>query len=234
MSTPRSFPWRFAGISLFFLGVGSACSVFSQSRSPLQEHMAFHFAEIGMVQEALIMGDLEAAHEPARAIWLQTDHPDLPRGVDSPVHDLRRSAHRAASATSLPEAAQALGEMGAACSRCHEAADAGPALSVDFPPRGASDVERMRRHDWAAQRMWAGIIGADDAIWMAGAEALADATLVPESCPDCPEVAELAREVHDLGTEARRLGAGEARAGLYGRLITTCSGCHTRVAAADR
>lgn len=226
MSTLRLFPWRPIGAAVAVLVICAACSVFSQSRRPLQEHMAFHFSEIGRVQAALVRGDLEAAREPARAIWLQTDHPDLPRGVDSPVHDLRRSAHRTASATTLEEAARATGEMGAACARCHHAAGTGPALAQEFPPLGTSEVDRMARHRWAADRMWEGIIGDDDQVWLAGAQALTDSPLVPASCPDCAAVQDLARDVHDLGMEARRVDRLQARAGLYGRLLTTCSGCH--------
>lgn len=227
MPTPRLFTWKQPAAILFTVVAAAACGVVSQSRRPLQEHMAFHFGEIAKVRAALIRGDLEAARDPARAIWLQTDHPDLPRGVDSPAHELRRAAHRTAASQTLQEAAQATAEMGAACARCHRAAEGGPGLVPEFPPLGTSATDAMLRHDWGADRMWDGLIGDDDAVWQAGAEALVDAPLVPPGGTDVSTVTALAREVHDLGLEARRTREAPARAGIYGRLITTCSSCHT-------
>jgi cytochrome c553 len=224
VSTLRHIPWKKVGVALAAVAV-AACSTLFESRRPLQSHMAFHSNEIHLVRNAIIDGDLEAVREPARAIWLQSDHPDLPRGVDSPIHDVRRAAHRTAASRTLEEAAEATAEMGSACARCHRAADGGPTLEPQFPPTGTSVAARMLRHQWAADRMWDGLIGDDADVWMAGASALSDAQLVPEGW-EYPELVELARQVHDLGAEGRKLWDINARAGVYGRLLTTCSSCH--------
>lgn len=229
MSPSPGTRWRAVGAGALLLLGGAACSVLNPPQRPLQRHMTFHFAEVAKVREALADGNLEAAREPARAIWLQTDHPDLPRGVDSPVHDLRRSAHRAAAASTLEEAAEATAAMGAACARCHGAAGGGPRLAPAFAPLATSDAERMTRHVWAAERLWEGVVGDDDEVWRAGAMALADAPLVPSDGAGSDQVATMARQVHDLAAEAQRVQSAPARAGLYGRLLTTCSGCHERL-----
>lgn len=229
MSPSPGTGWR-AVAALLLLG-GTACSVLNPPPRPLQRHMAFHFAEIAKVREALAAGNLEAAREPARAIWLQTDHPDLPRGVDSPAHDLRRSAHRAAAASTLEEAAEATAGMGAACARCHGAAGGGPSLEPAFAPLATTEAERMTRHVWAAERLWEGVVGDDDEVWRAGAMALAEAPLVPSQGDGSAEVSGMARQVHDLAAEAQHVEGAPARAGLYARLLTTCSGCHDRLGA---
>jgi cytochrome c553 len=73
------------------------------------------------------------------------------------------------------------------------------------------------------------VVGDDDEVWRAGAVALAEAPLLPSDGAPSSEVAMMARQVHDLAAEAQRVESPTGRAGLYGRLLTTCSRCHEQL-----
>jgi hypothetical protein len=89
----------------------------------------------------------------------------------------------------------------------------------------------MARHHWALDAMWQGLIGPSKEAWIIGAEALAEAPLIPEvlapgqSVPT--EIGQLAARVHTLGNEARDVSDASGIPGqIYGELLTTCETCH--------
>jgi hypothetical protein len=84
----------------------------------------------------------------------------------------------------------------------------------------------MARHRWAADRLWEGLVGGDDAPWQAGLEVLAAA---PLRWPELGERKGLARLLQRLAEQARQRGAtaGPAeRATTYGEMAVTCAACH--------
>ncbi|MGD8322427.1 MAG: hypothetical protein PVJ02_18385 [Gemmatimonadota bacterium] len=192
--------------------------------------MDAHFSEVGAVQAALVAGDLEATREPARWLAEHDQHPDLPQGVNSPMEDLRAFARSVLRAASVADAARCTGEMAAACGRCHAAAGNGPTFRMtSMAPSGETTTGHMMRHDWAMERMWEGLVGPSDRLWEMGATALtADPIFVGGDERGGQEAMQLAREVHDLGATARTQEP-EHRAGIYGRLLTTCARCHQLV-----
>ncbi|MDH5589171.1 MAG: hypothetical protein OEZ65_02560 [Gemmatimonadota bacterium] len=218
------------GLAALFVVVAlTDCASAPTSGNTLPAHMYAHYRQVGEIQTAVIRGEMESVRQPARWLATHEDHPDLPRGVLSPMDELRREARRVEISTTLEEAALGAAALGATCGTCHEAAGAGPRLEVrSMPARGMDTQGHMLRHLWAADRMWEGLIGPSDETWMAGAVALSEAPLHLEGGAEAPgEVSRLAAEVHTLGTEAHRTRDHSRRAGIYGRLLATCSRCHT-------
>jgi len=58
------------------------------------------------------------------------------------------------------------------CGACHKAAG-GPRANVEAAPASGGSVEaRLRRHVWATERLWEGIVVPSDASWKLGADGL--------------------------------------------------------------
>jgi mono/diheme cytochrome c family protein len=189
--------------------------------------MQSHFSIVGQVRAALTQGELNAARNPARQLADHPEHEDMPQGVESPLEDVRAFARSVARSTSVSDAARCTAEIGAACGRCHDAAGMGPAVADwVMPPAGAASGTHMLRHAWAADRLWDGLITPSDRLWEAGAIALTEDPIFRPSDTGGQEANVLAREIHDLGTEARRLEDVNQRAGIYGRILDTCARCH--------
>jgi cytochrome c553 len=188
--------------------------------------MEGHYTQVGQVQQAVVKGDLEAARAPAQWLAEHPEHPDLPQGVKSPMEDMRAQARSVVRAVDLADAARATAEMAAACGRCHRLAGAGPDPETwTMAPPGADALRQMARHLWAVDRMWEGLVAPSDRLWRQGATALIDDPLFQGGGQASPDVARLAREVHDLGVTASGRDP-DGRAGVYGRLLATCVTCH--------
>jgi hypothetical protein len=104
--------------------------------------------------------------------------------------------------------------------------------SVPLPADGITLEAKMRRHQWAAARMWEGLIGPSERGWIEGARVLAasqlDVRKTVHAKPNA-EVVEFAERLQDLGRRAVELHDRDARAVLYGEMMTTCVSCHTIV-----
>jgi len=148
------------------------------------------------------------------------------------VREVNHQAKSVMDAPDLAGAARGAALMAERCGSCHTDS----AAKVTFEPLGAAPAgsgaaPHMLRHQWALDRLWEGLVGPDDARWIAGAEALSDAPLAPTDATDkgdlnIAEIARLADLAHALGLKARD-AKGDARAPLYGEMLTTCQSCHT-------
>ena len=194
-----------------------------------------HFGHASEVQNAVIQGDLDAVRAPAQWLASHDAMEGLPKGSDAYLEQLRQAAAQAVAAPDLPIAAKATAAIASACGACHSRYDVGPRFTPGAgpPDEGASVGAHMIRHVWAADRMWEGLIGPSEASWVAGARGLSEAPLEPHDVTGdaerAPAASELAHRVHDLGARAERTAGGEARAQIYGELLTSCSDCHRLV-----
>jgi cytochrome c553 len=196
--------------------------------------MQDHFTQAIQALDAIVRGDRMAMKAPAE--WL-ADHKllaTLPEVWKPHVGDLQNAARLALQANDLAVAADAMGAMGAACGRCHT--ELGVTLEFSgMSPEGkeSSVLDRMLRHQWAADRMWEGLIGPSDLAWSAGVAALQEAPLHPDMLADNQSppqaVVELAEKVHKLGQRGRLIQERGARAKLYGEYVATCAECHTQL-----
>ena len=182
--------------------------------------------------DAVILGDVDAARGPLS--WLATHTPpgdQLPRGWQVYIKAMQDEAAKGATAQSVPEAAGIVSSAARECGACHQSMGA----KLSFPevpmPGGDGIVRHMARHQWAADRMWEGIIQPDGERWRSGAMALLEEPLqevgLPGIGPTPDAVADVGARVHDLGEK----GLGEvdeaAQVALYAKVLTACGTCHS-------
>jgi cytochrome c2 len=200
-------------------GVVLACAPPASTPAPL---MQAHYGRAIDVQRAVIAGDVHRAREAARA--LVTREPSTWAAPLAPYAErLREQAERiaAAGAAGIAEA----------CGSCHAAARSGPRLSViTTPEAGTGEVtSAMRRHAWAVERMWEGLIGPSEATWSAGAAALSQAPMYvarigQEALNE--ETQRLANEVRNTAISGQGATGQAERAGILGAVLGRCAACH--------
>ena len=226
----RSFG-RIAVLCLVSTAAGCGPSSSPESQTPAVYHMYDHMARAAAVQQAVVMGHLDAARGPA--VWLDNhlQDDDLPGNTVAYVAQMRTAAGQIALAPTVEEAGVHLGEMGVACGACHQALTLD--VQVNWRPLPPSDGEveaHMIHHQWAMDRLWEGLMGPSDEAWKAGADALSEPGLHISRT-----TAEAGRRhraeswdalAHRLGETANSGLSAPEKAELYGELIGACYGCH--------
>jgi len=198
----------------------------------LKEHMREHFATVSDLQRAVAAGRLPQAK--ADALWLIDHEEPAKLAAWKPyIAELRTAALEVIAAPDLPSAAAITSRLGRACNHCHDATRAVVAFAWEAPPPDGRDLAvQMRRHQWAAARLWEGLVGPSDTMWRGGAAVLATTQLDVASAGDgAPrgDIAALAKAVRELATTAATVDEPDARAKLYGELLSVCAGCHRLV-----
>jgi len=197
------------------------------------EHMHEHLSAISAMKTFIIAGQLDGMREPA--VWME-EHvatPGLPGDWEPYVTQMRRYAGEAASARHLVFAAASVSEMARVCGDCHEANGAEVGLgNIGSPPADNQDVRtQMRRHLWAVNRMWQGLIGPSDSAWTGGSEVLAmvrvKASDIARAPNEEPQVNYLIKRLREIGAAGSEATSRESRSVLYGELLSLCADCHT-------
>ena len=186
------------------------------------DHMEQHFEQVDAVMTAVIAGDLAAVKQPAG--WLASHEPaeGLPGDWEPFVTDMQAAARLAEGATDVATAAVATGEMALLCGACHAAVGQGTAFAFLTQPEETGVTGHMKRHAWALDQLWQGLIGPSDESWQRGAQGLDESPIQGGSV----ETRTLGLRVHELGAQAAEAADPAARAVLYGELLSTCAGCH--------
>ncbi|MDJ0926320.1 MAG: hypothetical protein QNJ73_01620 [Gammaproteobacteria bacterium] len=221
-----------AAIAATFVAVAAQHGAASADAS-LSEHMHRHMSSIRAVKQFIIAGQIDGMREPA--VWLAEHEPasDLPAGWEPYVTELRQHALDTAFANHLVFAAASLSEMARTCGDCHRANNvSGVVDDATRPaPEGDSVRVQMRRHLWAADRMWEGLIGPSDNAWNDGIGVLAsvdvesaDIGALPEQEPKVDYLLTRVRELGELGGEA---DSSETRSAVYGEFLSLCADCHS-------
>ena len=197
-------------------------------------HMHEHLTRITEIKTQIISGNLPGVHEPA--IWL-AEHESatgLPENFEPYVEQMRNYARQVVAAGDLDSAAVAVSNMARTCGNCHLVNGIRIAFGYDRTPSDWSDTRsHMRRHQWAADRLWEGLIGPSDSAWGRGTDMLVDVPLSPINVMDgttatfdAAAIDEIARSVHVLGGQGTNTGTPDARADLYAELLGRCAQCH--------
>lgn len=200
-------------------------------RAGTQIHMRAHLAAAEALQAAIADGRLIDARE--QAAWLVGHPMDAPPSWTPYIDQMRFAAMRIEHARDVADAASQIGHLGRACSSCHEAHGARPAFAYEPPPEDDATLDaQMARHQWAAARLWEGLVGPADQLWAEGAHVLATARLdIARSAHEKPnaDVIELAERLRDQAREAVTLTQRDARAEWFGAMMGTCASCHSIV-----
>lgn len=144
---------------------------------------------------------------------------------------MQREAQGLVAAQEIGEAAAKAASLAAVCGECHRALGVGPRPEVlDPPDRVEGVVPHMMRHQWAAERMWEGLIAPSDKAWARGAEVLAESPMHAEDLTENVELPEeivaLRNRVHELAGSGKAVREPAHRAALYGEFLASCATCH--------
>jgi cytochrome c553 len=218
------------GAALVGIVVAVACA--PQPTTAVQPRMTDHFANVSLLYGAAAAGDLVAVRAQARLLLERETGAGMPGKAQPYVEELRSFAGLASRAPDQQSGASAVARVAAACGSCHRALNRKvPPDTLTGPPEGDNPVEtRMTRHQWAAARLWDGLVGPSDEAWQAGASVLRDAPMFTDRLTEDVEqyaaVTKLAWQVHEVGALANTVTDQTRRADLYGTLLATCATCH--------
>jgi cytochrome c553 len=194
-------------------------------------HMHASFDTARAIERLLIRSKLDDAQYFAKSLASEPDVPGLEPWAKQ-IALVRERAAAVATAPGIDDACRREAQLAAACAGCH--ADAGAEPEFRSPPALPADAQtvaaRMARHQWAADRIWEGMVGASDEPWRAGLDVLA---VTPLAFPkiDSARVG-LALRLQQLADQARHPTSNDLaeRARLYGEILVTCAACHSLAA----
>lgn len=220
-------------LALVAAACGSADDRETQQQESFTEHMHGHLVHVRAIKASVIGGDLDATRE--HAVWLSEhdEPPGMPEAWSPYVKEMRQYAATAAAARNLETVAIAISEIARTCGECHRANGANLQFDADRrPPADAQDLTtQMRRHLWAADRMWEGLLRPSDEAWISGTDILADVHLTAALIGGEPaaraRVGDLVQQARALGEQGGRTGPGPERSVLYGKFLSLCADCHT-------
>jgi hypothetical protein len=203
-----------------------------EERSSVADHMHEHLTRIGTIKAEIVAGRLAGVREPA--IWL-ADHETvagLPVDFEPYVAQMKSYARHVIEARDLVTAASAVSQMARTCGNCHLVNGVELEFGYDTQPR--EDIEdivtHMQRHQWAADRLWEGLIGPSDSAWHRGTDMLIDVPLESEdvtiATEHFAEIARITRRIHALGGIGTETVTPDARSDLYGEVLGLCASCH--------
>lgn len=197
----------------------------------LRPHMAAHLEAATELQAAIADGRLSDAR--GRATWFAKHPMHAPAALRPYIDQMRDAAVRIERARDVAAAGLQLGRLGATCAACHVAQGATPGFAHEPPPRQDDTLEsQMALHEWAAARLWEGLIGPADELWQDGARAMVAARFdVAKSARAKPNtrVIELGERLHEQAREAVAITDRAARAQIYGQMMESCASCHAIV-----
>jgi hypothetical protein len=198
--------------------------------TPGQAVMRGHFEQARIARAALTRADLETAKE--AMAWLG-GHPladTLPEPARPRMARFQATAAQFARVQNVREAALALARTARQCGECHRAMDMGPSFARPPLPEGDNPISHMRRHHWATDRMWEGLVAGDPERFAEAAQGFQEPPLSAAELGAAPrvqaELESLIRHVHQLGARAADAADDAARADVYGALLASCAACH--------
>jgi cytochrome c556 len=140
---------------------------------------------------------------------------------------MQQDARRIKDGTSAAQTAAATADLGVACGLCHQKLG-GPKVSSEPLPVQATSLEGiMKRHTWASERLWEGLVVPSSDAWNTGANALSGTAFPPEVLNrGGVHARSAASDFAGLVAKAAARKTMEERAALYAELLVTCGSCH--------
>jgi hypothetical protein len=192
--------------------------------------MKEHFGDLRGVELALIFGRSYDVRFRSLLIADLTVPRDM-AGQEHWVERIRRGGRAVAEAPDAPTAPRELTEVASACAGCH--LEVGAVIDPDVvpPPSDRGDLDsRMRRHQWAADRLWDSLVMPSDQRWQQGLDVLAASATSDGHLITAParraQGARLERQLAAAARAARNLDRS-GRASAYAGLLSTCRACHS-------
>jgi hypothetical protein len=198
---------------------------FADTLVAVHARMHARFPASRRAELAIELGDLERARSEARTIAALAEPDVLPQWQPY-FENLQAAARQVDASKDLVAAARAMALLGNQCAKCHAATSAKVVFAKEPAPKDDRRLAaQMASHQWAAARMWEGLVGPSDDRWMDGARLLAKVPLAITAESDRLGIADDASRVRLFANRALTAKPGD-RAALYGDLLATCAHCH--------
>ena len=202
--------------------------------SEVADHMHEYLTRITTIKSFVIMGNLDGVREPATWLVEHETVSGLPENFEPYVEMIRSYARELVEASDLKSAAKSVSRMAQTCGNCHQVNEVELEFGFDTkPPEWADTISLMQRHQWAADRLWEGLIGPSDVAWSRGTDMFVDVPLRPAYVLDettdgvGSDVIDIAaHRIHTLGGQGTITSKPDARSELYGELLGLCADCH--------
>ncbi len=193
-------------------------------------HMKEHFDKVGIMQDAVIRGDLEALREPAR--YMAEHKADgMPPRAASQIQAMQAAARRAVEASDINMAANAVATMASTCGTCHRSTDTKVNVAPPpDPPKAENLAAHMLAHQQAVEFLYQGLAVPSDDLWKKGAQLLRSAPMQKDQFPADAKLTEdikaFEAKTHQFADMAGKAGDPKTRVGVYGAILTSCASCH--------
>lgn len=198
---------------------------FSEQLLAVHSRMHARFSASRAIEQAIALGDLDRARAEARTI-AELDEPEVLPQWQPYFQNIQAAARQLDASKDLVAAAKATAYLGGQCASCHVATSAKIVFAKDPAPTDQDRLAvQMAGHQWAAARMWDGLIGPSNERWLDGARKLAKSSLTITAESDQLGIADDAARVRLFANRALKTKIGD-RAALYGELLATCAQCH--------
>jgi hypothetical protein len=198
--------------------------------SALQRSMRRSYDEARALEIALLFGRLEEVRTHALALAGLAPNAHLRGGA---LRTLRARAEQIAAAPGAETTLPSFAELAVGCGSCHAEMrrTIRPRESAREPVDDGTLPARMARHQWAAERLFDGLIGPSEASWRTGLELLAQAPLPLDAVSEDPGVqargARFAARLSEMAFETASAPADPSgRTYRYVRVLEACVGCH--------
>ncbi|AMY10754.1 hypothetical protein LuPra_03995 [Luteitalea pratensis] len=191
-------------------------------------YMRAHFSDVIRAHDAVVRGDLDAAR--AHAQRLAAHRPDVPFPAGWVAFStlMGDAAREIETAPTLEVAARATAVLLTRCGECHQAQHVVPGAARHLED-AAPATTSMRDHQAAADLLLIALVEPSTSSWDEGVQTFSRIRL-PRG--DMPSRQLRARAlIGDARFAAFAAAAAEAarppdRARVYGRVLSTCAGCH--------
>lgn len=199
---------------------------FAQKLQAAQQRMHERYGAVKRIEQAIVKSDLEQIRAEAQTI-AALDEPEALPEWRAYFDEVRLAAQQVELADDVGSAARLTAQLGRRCARCHEAIHANPKFRSDPKPDETSRLGgTMAGHQWAAARLWDGLIGPSEELWRAGAVSMSQARLTIVAEDRSLGIADDVAKVRLLAKRALRPQSQDERAGLLGDVLATCAHCH--------
>ena len=200
---------------------------YAEAIKAAQQRMHERFKALHQAQEGIVASDLERVHADARTL-IALEEPDVLAKWKPFFESVRESARPLADVKDPVAASHLVAEVARRCANCHEATHAKlPLEQLAEPKADAHLASQMIHHQWAATRMWEGLIAPSADRWNEGARMLAEAPLTITAESSALGIADDVAKVRLIARRA--LDPRNDRPTVYGDLLATCAHCHAAI-----
>jgi mono/diheme cytochrome c family protein len=213
------------------IALGGATTASAQD-SGVSDQMHAHYDAVVAMQRALVAGSLDATKASASQL-LAVEAAASSDGWETYLGSMRSAAESVRDADDVVSAAAGVAAVGVACGDCHVANGVEITFDeVDRPSNKEKLENHMARHQWAADRMWEGLIGPSASAWSRGANLLFESPIKTDKLGDASEqdaIKQMSRRIHQLAANATTVSDASSKAGIYAEFLSNCAACHNAV-----